>query len=547
MKRIKFIIMIIVATFAISSCDIMDLKPLDKLSDEDVWNDPDLLQLYVNSCYYNMTHGYRATMLGSFSDELWSRSNDAATHDLLVGALDPDNVSRVPSFLNYWETAYSDLRKINTFLEKSENTPLSDVQRKNMIGELKFLRAFIYINLLNSYGGVPIITKTYQLNEDYNIARNSYDECVEFIVSELEEAKGMLPDKQPVSMTGHASGDACQSLISRILLYWASPLHNPGNDIQRWRNAADAAEKLIDTRYELYDDYEMLFMRDNNEIIFARQFTQTNNLNFSLSQGRNGDTGQGESVPTQNMVNSYEMKATGKLPYIEQADGTYILDPASGYDPQKPYDARDPRFYASVIYDGVMWQGRETETYTGGRDNKDYTGGGSAWLASETSYYLRKFVDESIPPTGTSNKPTNPWIYCRYAEILLNYAEAKFETGDEDAARKYLNMVRNRKNVEMPAVTDTGDALKKRIQNERHVELAFEHHRFFDVRRWKIAEQTEKKPVIKMGIIKSDNNLKTYTEEILFQRDFKPQHYYLPIQRAEIEKSLRSLEQNPGY
>ena len=547
MKNIKYTIISIVAAISINSCDILDLKPLDKLSDEDVWNDPALMQLYVNSCYNSMTHGYIDYMQGSYTDELWSRSNDRGAHDVLVGALDPDNVGKLPGFMNYWQTAYANVRKINTFLEKSVNAPLSDEQRKSMIGELKFLRAFIYANLIWNYGGIPIITKTYQLNEDYSIPRDSYDKCVEFIIAELKEAKEMLPDKQPAGKTGRASGDACQALITRTLLYRASPLHNPGNDIQHWKEAAEAAEKLINTRYNLQDDYENIFMDDNSEIIFARQFTLTNALHFCTWQGRCGDSGQGESVPTQNMVNSYEMKATGKQPYIEQSGGTYTLDPTSGYDPQKPYEGRDPRFYASVLYDGAMWQGRETETFNGGKDHKDYTGGGSAWLASETGYYLRKFVDKSIPPSGSSEKPTNPWIYFRYAEVLLNYAEAKFETGDEATARTYLNMIRNRKGVEMPEITDTGDALKKRIQHERRIELAFEHHRFFDVRRWKIAEQTEVKPVIIMEIKKGEDNSKTYTETIKLQRDFKPQHYYLPIPRTEVEKSLNSIVQNPGY
>ena len=547
MKKFKYLIFSFLTVFIIDSCDILDLKPLDRLSDEDVWNDASLMQLYVNSCYNSLTYGLIDYMEGSYTDELWSRSNDAGTHDVLEGALDPDIVNKLPSFLNYWTTGYAYIRKINTFLEKSEDAPLSDEQRNNMVGELKFLRAFIYANLVWSYGGVPIITKVYQLNEDYMAPRDSYEKCVEFIVSELNEAKGMLPAKQPENETGRASGDACQALIARVLLYWASPLHNTENNIQRWKDAADAAEKLIDTRYSLNDNYEMIFLKDNNEIIFERQFTQSSALNFCTWQGRSGDSGQGESVPTQNMVDSYEMKATGKLPYIEQPDGTYVLDPTSGYDPQHPYEGRDPRFYASVLYDGSMWMGRATETFKRGRDHKDYAGGGSAWLASETGYYLRKFVDESISPSGSSDKPTNPWIYFRYAEVLLNYAEAKFETGDEITARKYLNMVRNRNGVEMPEITETGDALRNRIQHERRIELAFEHHRFFDVRRWKIADKTEKKPIMSMEIEKETDNSETYTEVIRLQRNFQPQHYYLPIPRTEVDKSLGSIEQNPGY
>lgn len=547
MKRINYIICSILAVFILNSCDILDLKPLDKLSDEDVWNDPALMQLYVNSCYNALPHGLTSDMQGGYTDEIWNRDNGRKAQDVLAGALDPDNVNSLPNHLNYWGTAYSNLRKINTFFEKSENAPLLEEQRKSMIGEVKFLRAYIYANLLWCYGGVPIITRVYGLNEDYSIPRNSDEECVNFIISELKEAQEMLPAKQPATQTGRASGDACQALMARVLLYWASPLHNPSNNQQRWADAAAAAEKLIDTRYTLQDDYEQLFMDDNDELIFARQFTQANSTNYCMVQGRSGDSGHGYANPSQNMVNSYEMKATGKLPCIQQADGTYLPDPTSGYDPKKPYDGRDPRFYASILYDGAMWQGRETETFKGGKDHREYTGGGTAWLATETSYYMRKFVDESIPPTGSSNNPTNPWVFFRYAEILLNYAEAMFELGDETTARKYVNMIRSRKSVQMPEITETGDALKKRIQQERRVELAFEHHRFFDVRRWKIADVTEKKPVIAMEIVKKSDDSRTYTEVIKFQRDFFPQHYYIPIPRTEVEKSLGAIKQNPNY
>jgi hypothetical protein len=547
MEKIKYIVLSLFVSSFMISCDILDLKPLDKLSDEDVWNDPVLMQLYLSSCYNAIPHGYQDYMQGSYTDELWPRTNDQRGQDVLVGALNPDNVTSLPTHLNYWATAYSYVRKINIFLEKSQNAPLSEIQYKSMTGELRFLRAYIYSYLIWCYGGVPIITKVYQLNEDYHIPRNSYEECVNFIVRELREVKELLPDKQPDNLTGHASGDACRALIARVLLYWASPLHNPSNDRQRWEDAATAAEELIDSRYQLHDDYEKIFMEDNDEIIFARQFTQANSTNYGLWLGRSGDAGQGIFNPTQNLVNAYEMKATGKLPCIEQPDGTYLPDPASGYDPQRPYEGRDPRFYASILFDGAFWQGRETETFKGGRDHRDYTGGGSTWLATETSYYVRKFVDEAIPPTGSSNKPTNPWVFFRYTEILLNYAEAKFELGDEVTARKYVNMIRNRKSVQMPEIADTGDALKERIRHERRIELVMEPHRFFDVRRWKIAEITEKKPVIAMEIIKEEDQTKTYTEVIRFQRDFQPQHYYLPVPRAEVEKSLGSIEQNPGY
>lgn len=546
MKRLFKIFLIPIFLFGICSCDVMDLKPMDRLSDEDVWNDAALLQLYVNNCYNALPHGYRYTdMLGVFSDEMWTRSNDQFNQAYLQGDIDSDNIGRM-GILNYWSDAYKNIRKINMFLIKAKEGSVADNIKEPMYGEMKFLRAFIYANLIWRYGGVPIVEGIFELDDESLAERNTYEECVNFIKKDLQEAKAILPDEQPAAQQGRASGDACQALLARVLLYWASPLNNPNNDVQRWKDAADAAKALIDTRYDLVDEYQDVFLTWNEEVIFARTFTQGNNTDFARWHARSGDFGQGIVTPTQNMVDAYEMKATGKTPYIEQADGTLVPDNTSGYDAQNPYDGRDPRFYASVLYDGAMWMNRETETYFGGKDDANAPSAPEPWNATETGYYLKKFMDESIPPSGSSLKMTSPWIFFRYAEILLNYAEASFEAGDENTARQYLNKVRERSSVDMPPVTDTGDNLRKRIQNERRVELAFEHHRFFDVRRWKIADITEKRDLNKM-VINIEGGTKVYSVQVRYERDFKSHQLLLPIPRTEIDKSLQSIKQNPGY
>lgn len=298
--------------------------------------------------------------------------------------------------------------------------------------------------------------------------------------------------------------------------------------------------------YKLYPDYQELFLKDNDEIIWARYFTQANSENYNWKNGRNGDDGGNFQGPTQNLVNAYEMKATGMLPYTEQADGTLTVNQQSGYDPNNPYEGRDPRFYATILYDGSMWMGRETETFEGGLDSPESSI--QPWNASLTGYALKKFLNESIRPTGNTEKPTNPWIYFRYGEILLNYAEAEFELGNEQTAREYLNELRNRESVKMPPVADSGEKLRERIYNERMVELAYEEHRFFDVRRWMIAEKTENKKLLEIIIKKQSDGSKTYEMNVLSKdRNFQKQHYMLPIPRAEVEKSMNSLIQNPGY
>ena len=152
-------------------------------------------------------------------------------------------------------------------------------------------------------------------------------------------------------------------------------------------------------------------------MIFARAFSQANSTEFATWAGRSGDNGQGVITPTQNMVNAYEMQATGLRPYVEQADGTLTLNAGSGYDPANPYAGRDPRFYASVLYDGSVWMGRETEIFYGGLDEANSKVSSQPWNATQTGYYLRKFLDESIPPTASSVKMTSPWSFMRYPEV----------------------------------------------------------------------------------------------------------------------------------
>ena len=548
MKKIVYFILFILA---ISACDVLDLNPLDKISEADAWNDQALIEVYVNGNYIALPHGYRQDVLGARCEELYSIHNWGNGYPVLQGTMTPDNIANLGPTgandignINYWSSAYRHIRNINIFFEKIDDSPVDLDFKNRVVGEMKFLRAYIYANLIWRHGGVPLITKVYQLNEDYSVTRNSYDECVDFIVRELDEAIHLLPAKQPAAQLGRASGDACQALKARVLLYAASTLNNPDHNTSKWQKAADAAEALLG-KYILLDDYQSVFLADNNEIIFARSMTQASSPEYNRWVARNGSSGQGGNTPTQNVVNAFEMAATGEMPYVEQADGSLTLNTASGFDPEDPYTGRDPRFYASILYDGSFWQGRNTESWRGGIDSPENPMSG--WDASQTSYYLKKFLDEKIPPTGSTERSKSPWIWFRYAEVLLNYAEAKFELGDENTARQYLNMVRSRKSVNMPPVTDTGENLRKRIHNERRVELVFEEHRFFDVRRWKIAMSTETQDVTSMYITKLPDDTKTYEHRMLSKRAFSEQHYLLPIPRAEVDRSLGSLAQNPGY
>lgn len=523
--------------FVIFSCDqnILNVSPLNEISDADVWNNQALIELYVNSNYNDVGCNFSQNMFCALDDEAYN-IHDAGAIGIQEGQLTADNASNVTSINNmfdYWATAYSSIRNINIYFSKINASPVDPVSKTQMNAEMMFIRAFIYSNLIWRYGGVPIITKVFNLNDDYSVKRNSYDECVTYICAELDTVIANLPAKEPADQEGRASGDAAKALKSRVLLYAASPLNNPTNDLAKWQQAADAAAALLNSGYSLNDDYQQTFLEDNPEIIFARYFTQANSVPINEWNGRNGDSGWGGICPTQNIVDDYEMQATGKLP----------SDPTSGYDPNNPYVGRDPRFYASILYDGAMWMGRETETFDGGLDSPQSNV--QAWNATLTGYYLKKFIPENIPPSGGTIMPTNPSIFFRYGEILLNYAEAEFELGDETTARTYVNMIRSR--VNMLPITATGDALRQAIHHERRIELAFEGQYFFDVRRWETAMVTENKNLSRMDIIKNVDGSKTYKVQNLLTRKFLIQQYLLPIPYSEITRSLGTLTQNPGY
>lgn len=539
----KKIIYILAAVLAFNSCDVLDMKPLDKVSDADVWEDSALIELYVNASYNSIYHEFGQDMLSDASDETYCIHNWGNMWVVQKGEMTSDNVTGVSVKVNYWSNAYSNIRSINVFFDRIDDAPVETDLKNRMKGEMKFIRAWIYANLIWRYGDVPLITSLFELNQDYKVTRDSYGDCVDFITKELDEAISLLPAKSSGETLGRATGDACKALKARVLLYAASEQNNPSHSKEKWEAAAEATKAVLDAGYSLGNDYQSVFLEDNDEIIFARYFTQANSTDFMLWNGRNGSNGFTGENPTQNLVNAYEM-TNGELPYLNE-ELPLKINPASGYDESNPYAGRDPRLDASILHDGSMWAGRETETWHGGLDSPESSIG--SWNASKTAYAFKKFMVESIPPAGSSVKPENPWIFFRLAEFYLNYAEIMYELGNEEQAREYVNKVRGRQSVNMPPVTVSGEKLRDKIRNERRVELAFEGHRFFDVRRWGIADKTENRDLLAMNIQKKEDGSKTYEISLLLKRSFLEQHKLVPIPRTEIDKSEGSLVQNPGY
>ncbi len=522
----------------LSSCnDFLEKEPLDAVSDLVVWNDLPLVEAFVNETYATMRNGWpNHSSLSVTSDESFARERDGA-HLIQRGQITPSNLGH----LNWaWGHYYTIITKSNIFFERLQGDNLellkaADENRVNrMMGEMKFMRAFSYFRLAAFFGGVPLIETVFGLDDEFGVARSSYDEITAFVVKELDEAAALLPLAYDPANKGRITRGACLAIKSRALLYAASPLHNPTDDRARWQQAADAAKAVIDLKlYALYPGYSEVFtVPFNSEIIWEK--VMNNDVLRQETIERyffpNGSGGHAVTVPTHEQAEAYETK-NGLLP---KEDPTYTLE--------KFWENRDPRFYQTILYDGAPWKGREIEVFL--PNGMDSNQGNEGWNASYTGYYTRKFVNEAIDGPGSTNSSSPNWPYARYAEILLNYAEALYNLGDEAGAREYINQVRARESVEMPPVTDTGARLLARIQNERRVELYLEEHRFFDMRRWKLTVPANTS-LMKLNVTLAAGK-KTYSFSPVIQFALPAHTYLLPIPQDEINKSA-VLEQNPGY
>ena len=557
----KKLFIFISTLFVFSACndDILDTPPQDRISEEAVWGNENLIRAYHNALYNGILHGFNIHMQSKATDEAYCAINwDIG--NVPVGTLTPDNVTNISDThwtggggLYYWNTGFQDIRKINIFLEKMEGDEIVFEDKARLVAEAKFLRAYIYFLLVERFGDVPIITQSYELGAEVTFERSTFNDCVDFIESNLTEAMPDLPKKYESADAnfGRATQDAAQALRSRMYLYAASPLYNASNDREKWQKAADAAEALLNSGYELHPDYTTLFNQPsgsaNSELIFVRNFSVSNSHqapmhNLNRRYGAYGGW-WASNGPSQNLVDDYDM-INGEPAFL--ADGT--VNPASGYDPQAPYTNRDPRLDATVIHDESTYHGDFFEMWVASDGN---TWGFDSYKQSgdnpRSNYVLRKFMPDEGVPLNWQQPYTNPWVIFRLGEIYLNYAEAKFELGDEATCREYLSKVRAR--VGMPAIANdvTGEELRQRLYNERRVELAFEEHRFWDVRRWEIAMDVENRPIMGMDIIKDVNTgEKSYLPVQLLERHFEEKMYFLPIEANEILRNS-GMQQNPGY
>ncbi|WP_353719164.1 RagB/SusD family nutrient uptake outer membrane protein [Dyadobacter sp. 676] len=556
-KSLKLPVLATAMLFSLFACDqnFLDVVPTDRVSDASILSDSVLFEAYVTNRYMGVRladkeaegtlpgfgRGFEYAMWSSVTDES-IYNNDDNTWLIQRGQIAPENTGIAGTF---WGRSYRSIREINYALANIDQVPMSAGRRSRLKGELQFIRAFRYHDLIRNYGRVVLLgDKVYQINDDLTnpelFRRTDIKAGLDYTIAQLDEAAALLPASNDNNTwkLGRATKGAALALKSRLALYAASPLYNAGT----WQQAAAAAKAVMDlNKYSLYTGgYGNLFTTtDNPEVIFSRLYAVgARHVCLEIANGPNGYNAWGGNVPVQNLVDDYEMM-----------DGTRITDTNTSYDPKNPYKNRDPRFYATILYNGASYRGSTVETFTpGGKDSKD---GPSNWNTSKTGYYLKKFMNDNLPidnPWDVAG--TQTWIYFRYAEILLNYAEAQNEAAGPDAGvYAAVNAVRQRTGVNMPALPAglTQAQMRERIRNERRIELAFEEHRFYDVRRWKIANTTENVPAYGVEVGKSGNTF-TYTrKEALTGRSFADKQYWLPIPRTEIQASNNQLEQNPGY
>lgn len=523
-----------------ASCnDYLDLSPTDRITDGIVWSTTTNADAFLNNIYAGLPRYYNdSDPIDNFSDD--AMGGVSGSYSRTTFALAAYNASNAP---NYWTGNYSNIRKCNLFLEKIANSELPEDWKRVRIAEARFLRAFFYHTLWIFYSGVPIITETLNLTEQGDAifrSRNSDEETFKFIVDELEAVANDLPVK---TEAGRVTRGAALTLMGWVELYNASPLKNPGNDVNRWRKAAETNKRVMDLgAYDLFPNFQTMFYEENNnniEEILSRQYLGGTTLGGSREglQGPFNVGGESKSWggvrPAHNLVQEFFM-----------ANGLPIDDPNSGYNPNNPYANREKRFYYTVTYDGAQWLGQTMIYRVGSGSLIEYA------KASPTGYDLIKGMNPKYATHGDQRLNSASQKIFRYAEVLLNYAEAQNEaSGPDESVYQAINKVRAR--VELPPLKPglTQEEMRKAIHQERRVELAFEQKRLFDIYRWKIAEDVLNRPALGMKIENGPNGTIIATVEPAAggeQKFYAERNYLLPIPQSALDKN-KLLNQNPNY
>lgn len=569
MKRIKIFSAVAVGLLALASCtDQMNYNEYYVYDRDYMTQEFGRVEGFLTTAYNEMDYDYGGyysnALMASATDESEYAYNGNSIEDLYNGALNPTN-----SHATFWTSSLKGIAYCNLFLdefadEKFTNYEYNDdyaqqmFKYKNMRWEARFLRAYYYFRLVRQYNGAPLYCHNIPADDLNRLPMSSADKVFDFIKASCDSIKDSfvvdytnLGDMAITGQieTGRANQLAVLALKARAALYHASPLFNQNNEAELWHQAALATKELVDSAEKqgkaLAATYDCLWAANNytdkkatQEILFYRSVADANTLekaNFPVGlEGCNGG-----NCPTQDLVDAYEMQSTGKG--IKEED--------SGYDAQNPYTGRDPRFELTICHNETKrwpnWASEPIYTYQGGANALPLNGG------TPTGYYLKKLLNAAVDTRpATANTMKHSWVIFRMGEAYLNYAEAVFQyfksQGRSDAAdatsaefpvsaRELASKTRLRSKMKaMPAGMSNADFWAK-YQNERRVELAFEGHRFWDVRRWKEGAKYFSK-ITEMHITKNEDGTYTYTPKTV-NRVWDEKFNFFPIPQSDIMKN----------
>lgn len=579
MKQFKYIFLLIFSAFTLTNCSeegLLEETDLDQIDIEKVYSDVErtravLIDLYARMRDINFTNAAGA----SSSSGSFSRLEDMGTTNSMLDNVTDDGggmagkskalpvvnrmvtggITSTTNFLAYtnpWNFYYRAIRNANQFLANVDRSPLADEEKKYAKAEARFLRALYYHELMRWFGALVITTDVLDPFAFTTTKREDMETTVRFIANEFDAVgqPGVLKDSWDDANYGRITRGAALAYKTRTLLYGASPLYKKYGSTVTWQEAADAAKEVMELNvYQLYYDavdinksYTRLFnQRVNDETILQYLRPDDNDLYncFPTVDGWNVNKEVG-TIPTQQLVDSYDM-LDGTEPITGYNGGdafSPIINPASGYDEQNPFANRDPRLAQSILCDGATWP-RVNDVV----DKKLDISKKENWLSG---YYLVKYLDDRIDHLKTGKTSMN-FQMMRYAEVLLNYAEAINEAADNASNRQLavaqLNAIRARAGITgtLDAVNFTQAKLRERIRKERRVELCFEEHRFFDIRRWEIAVDVLNKPALGIG---KENGL--YYRKKIEDRIYNARMNFMPIPNSDVN-NCPLIYQNEGY
>jgi hypothetical protein len=617
---------------------VLDKEPVDSFNEESLFQDINLVEAFLYQCY-DQLGGDREEILG-MREDLLSSSTDELLNIHRAGDVTFTKGTLSPSYLGHyggtggvrhswilWDDIYKNIKNVNTLLDGIDNVPVksdADIAKiARMKAEAYFIRAFSYTNLMRSYGGLVLSDKKYELDEDFSVPkRATLQETVDFILSDIEKAIGGLPLKADIEQ-GRATKGAAGALKSRALSFIAGRLMNGGYEAsnalvsfqggsraERLQAAKNAAKEVINGTYGFYaltgstneppatmteeeikayaDNYAGIFLQKgawDDELIFGVQYLdkQKNAARNNLYWGPNGYNCWGNNEPQEDLIREYEMKDGAPFRWDKYNAGEMNIRAFTkeqlDADPERnPYVGREPRFYASILFDGTPWRDRpSTENkvqigttiksqgsvligkdvgsvmgeiakleplQVGGEDSR--SAANQAWNGTKTGYYLRKMLDIGLNGEIANNE--NTWVEMRFAEVLLDYAEACIELGEVEEGLKTVNLIRNRAGLPGRALTATQEQAREWYRHERLIEMMAEGDRWYCIRKWMTCNEAIKS-FSPTYIYHFEDGVSIYiynTTTLADERKWLDRQYWLPISIAEMNKAPQ-LQQNPGY